>query len=127
MMSLRFFTATMVALSLSQPAAAQQLGGGASPDVSLVRVFLALLVCLAVAVLALFLLRRRFAKKPRSLLPRLTASGSRIRTIESRRVAPQADVCIVECDGTEYLLLIAAGGTLLLRQSALPLSSGEEG
>lgn len=96
---------------------AQQLGGGGAPDISLVRVFLALLVCLIVAVLAALLIRQRV--KGGGSLPlftRLGSTSSRIRLIETRRVAPQSDVCLVECDGQEYLLLLSPAGASVLRQ-----------
>ena len=105
---------------------AQQLGGGGAPDISLVRVFLALLVCLIVAVLAVWLLRQRI--KGGGTLPLFTRFGTtnaRIRLIETRRVAPQSDVCLVECDGQEYLLLLSPAGASVLRQGLVSESRDE--
>lgn len=105
------------ALSLSGAAHAQRLGGSASADISLVRVFLALLLCVIVAVLAIFLIRQRYGggRLP-SMFPRLAPGGSRLRLVEIRRIGPQSDLCLVQCDETEFLVLIAPGGALLLRE-----------
>jgi len=94
--------------------AAQRLGGGTSPEVSLVRVFLALLVCLIVASLAILLVRQRLRGGRLPIFTRLASTSGRIRLLESRRIAPQTDLCLVEVDGAEHLLLIAPGGTLPL-------------
>jgi flagellar biogenesis protein FliO len=110
-------------LPVAAAARAQQLGGAASPDVSVVRVFLALLVCLVIAVLAALLLRHRVRGRPGgSLLPRLASANSRIRLIESRRISPQSELVLFESDGTEYLLALGAGGILLLHEH--PAASG---
>jgi flagellar biogenesis protein FliO len=103
-------------LLLSSPAAAQQLGSASSADVSLVRVFLALFVCIVLAVLAILLVRYRLGGRVPAFLPRFAPGNARIRLIESRRISPQAEVSLVECDGTQYLMLIAAGGPLLLKE-----------
>jgi hypothetical protein len=109
----RFLIAT-AALALPAAAGAQQLGGGAAPDLSLVRVFLALLVCLVIAVLAVLFLRQRFSGKPPQFLERLRPSSARIRLVESRRISPQGELCIAEVDGEEFLLLLSPGGPLVL-------------
>jgi hypothetical protein len=109
----------MVLLVAPAAAQAQHLGGAASPDVSMTRVFLALLVCIVIACLAIVLIRYRLGGKIPSFLPRLQAAGVRIRLVESRRISPQAEVSLIECDGAQYLMLIAAGGTLLLAERPL--------
>ena len=98
----------------------------APPDVSLVRIFLALLVCLILASLAILLVRYRLNGKAPSFLPRLSSANVRIRLLESRRISSQAEVSLIECDGAEYLLILAPGGTMLLRESkAKPASDGK--
>lgn len=117
----------LAALLLISPAAAraQKLGGAASPDVSMTRVFLALFVCIILALLAILLIRYRFSGRLPSFLPRLQPTGARIRLIEARRISPQAEVSLIECDGTQYLLLVAQGGTLLLSERRdEPVSGG---
>jgi len=107
-------------------AEAQRLGTAPPADVSLVRVFLALLVCLIVAVLALFLIRQRMGGRPPALLMRLRAPSSRIRLVESRRIGMQAELCIARCDDEEYLLLLAPSGSVMLRHETVPAAGGED-
>lgn len=116
---------TLLLAAAPTAAGAQHLGGAGSPDVSLVRVMLALAVCLLVAALAVFLIRQRISGRPPALLFRFKSSAARIRVVESRRVGMQAELCIAQCDGEEYLLLLSQGGPLLLRQGAVPASLDE--
>jgi hypothetical protein len=101
-------------VALPASAQAQRLGAAPAGDVSLVRVFLALLVCVIAAVLAIFLLRNRISGSAPSFLSRIASDRARIRLVESRRISTQAEVSLVECDGAQYLLLVGAGGSLLL-------------
>ena len=119
-------SAAVAAILVPAAAEAQRLGGSAAPDVSLVRIFLALLVCLILASLAILLVRYRLNGKAPSFLPRLSSANVRIRLLESRRISSQAEVSLIECDGAEYLLILAPGGTMLLRESkAKPASDGK--
>lgn len=102
------------ALAMPESAGAQQLGGGAAPDISLVRVFLALLVSLVIAVLAVLVLKQRLGGRLPSFFSRIAPSTARIRLVESRRISTQGELCIAEVDGEEFLLLISPGGPLLL-------------
>jgi len=107
-------------IALSSAADAQQhLGGGAPADVSLVRVFLSLFVCLILAGLAILFIRQRYGGRLPAALTRIRSGVSRLRFVESRRIGAQADLCLVECDDQEYLLLMTPGGPLLLKQSAV--------
>ena len=107
------------------PAVAQHLGGGEAPDISFVRLFLALLFCVAIAGLAILLVRARLGGRVSTLLPRMASRG-RIRMVESRRISAQAEIALVDCDGTEYLLLLSAGGPLLLlAERASPANPGD--
>jgi hypothetical protein len=65
--------------------------------------------------------------KAPSFLPRLTPAQARIRLVESRRISAQAELSLVECDGSEYLLLLAAGGPLLLREAKAKTASKGQG
>jgi flagellar biogenesis protein FliO len=112
-------------LLLPSAATAQRLGGAASADVSLVRIFLALLFCLILAGLAILLLRQRLAGGRLGVLPRLQSAGQRIRLVESRRISPQAEVSLVDVDGAEYLLLLSAGGPLLLKAPPAKKARGQ--
>jgi len=100
-------------------ARAQQLGGGgASPDISMIRILAALLVCLAAAfALALVIRARKGAIRPlaKGWLSGAIAGSRRIAVVETRRATPYADICLVRCDGEEYLLLCGPSGQLVLR------------
>lgn len=100
-------------------AQAQQLGGGgASTDISIIRILAALLVCLAAAfALALVIKARRGGIRPlgKEWLPRAIAGSRRIEIVETRRATPYADICLVRCDGEEYLLLCGPSGQTVLR------------
>ncbi|HKC03553.1 MAG TPA: flagellar biosynthetic protein FliO [Sphingomicrobium sp.] len=115
----------LIGSALAGAAEAQRLGGAADADISLVRVFLALLFCLLIAGLAVFFLRQRYGGRSPSFLVRMKSSPSRIRVVESRRIGPQSDVTIVECDDREFLLLLSPGGPALLRER--PLEPAPEG
>lgn len=102
---------------------AQQLGGGGAPNISLVRVFLALLVCLIVAVLAVLLLRQKIKGGALPLFSKLGSTTPRIKLVETRRIAPQSDLCLVQCDREEYLLLIVPGGASVLNRTPVAAPS----
>lgn len=111
------------ALAAASPAAAQQLGGGNAPDISLVRVFLALFICLIIAFLAILLLRQRHGRPFPSWFGR-QAPRARISVLETRRIGPAADLSLIQCDDDEYLLLVTAGGPAVLRHR--PLSPSKD-
>lgn len=108
----------LAALPLAK-ASAQRLGGGASPNVSLIRVAAALLFCLTVAILAAIWLRRRDLPKRINGRPFATwAAGlrqeRRIEIIEARRLSVHADLCLARCDEIEYLLVCGPGETKVI-------------
>lgn len=102
-------------------AQAQQLGGGgAVPDISLVRMLAALVVCVAAAVGLALAIKGRKGGLPLRWPGRLAHSIARPRrivVIEARRVSAFADVCLIRCDQIEYLLLCGPSGQAILRQS----------
>jgi hypothetical protein len=94
---------------------AQQLGGGGSVQIPWVRIALVLIMCLAVLGIALVVMRRK--SLPAGLADKLRkglGANGRIRAIESRRISPHADLCLVCCDDIEYLLVCTAGSVELL-------------
>jgi len=106
-------------LQAASPAHAQHLAGGASPDVSIVRIVAALAISLLAAA-ALVLKQRRFPmhKGPRQMLAALAdgfARERRIDVIEARRISVHADVCLVRCDAEEFLILSSSAGSTVLR------------
>jgi hypothetical protein len=105
------------------PATAQRLGGGAGAvDVSPARVMAALVVCVAAAFALAVLLRAR--NGDHAPMWRRWRGGwgasSRIRVIETRRAGVHADVCLVECDGDQYLLLCGPSVQTVLRAPERP-------
>lgn len=111
-------------------AKAQQLGGGgATVDVSIVRIFAALLLCLAAAFgLALVIRARKGGVLARRMgwFSGAMAGSRRIKIVETRRATPFADICLVQCDGDEYLLLCGPSGQTILRSPDGPGREAEE-
>lgn len=101
---------------LTGPAAAQHLGRAADDDVSMWRVFAALLLCLMLAVGGAFVLRMRFGTG--QILPLITKQSRRLKLIESLRLGQQSDLCIVICDGRELLVSVSPHGVQLLADLA---------
>ena len=113
------------------PAHAQHLGGGVGPDVSLIRILAAFLLCGAAAVALALVVRQRAGGSKRSarlsltrLFPTGLTGARRIDVIEARRISLHADLCLVRCDGTEYLLLCGASGHEILARQDMPSTSG---
>jgi flagellar biogenesis protein FliO len=105
-----------VSLTISSAADAQRLGGAADTDISMVRIFLTLFFCLIVAAFAVFLIRQRYGGRMPAMFTRIGSTTARLRLIESRRIAPQSDLCLIECDDREFLLLISPGNALVLKE-----------
>jgi hypothetical protein len=100
-------------------AAAQQLGGGARPEISIIRVVAALILCLAAAFAAILLLRRRGALPGWLGSTRFGGAAAvkpRMMVIESRRLSPHADLWLVRCDAVDYLILCGTTQAQLLSQ-----------
>lgn len=101
--------------------AAPQIGLHEGPDLNLVRLGAAFLLCCGIAMAAALLMKRfgprgaagvRFAGWPRR-------SSSGLTIVEARRVSVHADVCRLAYDGREYLVVVSAGSTTLLAEKAL--------
>lgn len=101
---------------ISQPAFAQLT---ANPDdsISLWRVGGALILCLALAIVAAFLLRSRGVGE---LAFAPTRRTRRLRLQESLRVSPQVQLALVLCDDREMLISTSSSGAQLI--SLLPAS-----
>jgi flagellar biogenesis protein FliO len=110
-----------VVLLCAVPAYAQRLGQAPDDDISFVRVFAALLLCLAIAVGAAFALRARYSVGlPFQLNFR---KANRLQLIENLRVGPLANLCIVKCDDQELLVEVSQQGSSILRQLSPPNSA----
>lgn len=94
-----------------------RLGGGGELGISLGRILAALLVCLVVAFLAILLIRQKTGKADlAAIFSRLELRSRAIEVVETRRLSPHADVCLVRHAGHEYLLLLQAGNARILRE-----------
>lgn len=120
----------MVALS-STSASAQQLGGAGTPDLSIVRFLAALFLCFAAALgMALFLRSRQGRQAmPKGLrLATLLRGSGRIEVLESRRVSPHADLCLLRCDDIEYVLLCSpTSAQVLSSKTVKPQAAASDG
>lgn len=110
-------------LTIAAPAFASggRLGGGGALNVSLTRIVLALVLCTMMALLLALLIRKNGGKFDlkalRAMVVRLPAAARRIEVIETRRVSQHADICLMRCDGREYLILCAANQQTVLRET----------
>lgn len=97
-----------------------RLGGGGGLDLSLTRIVISLLLCLALAGSLIVLLKRNGGRLNVGMLRGLVAKGlpaeQRIRVIESRRISAHADLCLIRCDDIEYVVLSSAQQQQLLRE-----------
>lgn len=99
----------LCAAAAGAPAWTQTLGGAQSSDVSIWRVVFAFVACVAVAVVAAFLLRARMTG--RLDLPKFVFVASRrLILVERLRLGTQHDLCLVTIDGEEYLIGLSPTG-----------------
>ena len=92
---------------------AQHLGQGGDDSIPLWRVVAALAVCAGVAVAAALIMKHRM--QGGIALFRTSRAGPRLAMIESLRLRPQTDLCIVSCDTDQFLIAISPQGVHLLR------------
>ena len=104
-----------------------RLGGGQPLEVSLGRIVAALVICIIIAVLAALLIRQRAGKLDLyALFGRLQSRPRSIEVVETRRLSPNADICVVRHSGREYLLLLLAGDARILsEQPVAPQAEAE--
>lgn len=101
---------------------AARLGGGEDLHVSLWRIVVALLVAILIVVLAALLIRQRGGKFDLAAFAgRMRLKTSDINVVETRRLSPHADLCLIRHRDREYLLLLGAGhGRILNRADLAP-------
>lgn len=113
--------AAAAALGAAPALAGGRLGGGEPLDVSLGRIVAALVICLIVAFLAVLLVRQRSGKVDLAAwFSRLEVRKRAIQVVETRRLSPHADICVVHHDEREYLLLLMASDARVLRERPAP-------
>ena len=89
--------------------AAQQLAQGDGIDVSIGRVVISLLFCIALAAGGIFALRR---KLPASTMFKRLETG-RLKLVDQILLGPQRGVYLIALDGKEYLALFSQQGVSL--------------
>lgn len=93
------------------------LGGATAPAVPVARITLAFVACVAVAAVAILLIRARLQGRPlRNPLASFARSNGAIDVREVRRLSMHAELGLVRHAGREYLLLVQASGAMLLRE-----------
>lgn len=131
--SVPFWSSLALAILLAWPAAAQTLGQGGGTEVHWWRVVGAFIVCVALALGAAFALRRRlnlgaapslFGPSFLGMAPKLfgTPPPRRLLLVESLRLTHQVDVCLVRCDGQDFLLAVSQAGVVSVAGGPLPLA-----
>lgn len=116
---LRLLAGTLFLLAAPALAARPDLAGGEALGVSLGRIVTALVICTVVALLAALVIRQRQGRQDlRSLIGGFRASGTTIQVLESRRLTPTADICLVRQGGEEFLILLGPGQARVLRRRA---------
>lgn len=112
------------ALLAGAPALAQRLGQGTDSEVPIWRVLGALAFCLVLAAAAAILLKRRLAGPGRAVFGR----ARRLQLVESLRLSHQVDLCVVSCDGAEFLLAATPHGATLIDRDLPPAApAGDAG
>lgn len=104
------------------------LGGGESIDLPVGRLVFGLILSITLAWGAALLVRRAQRGSSRSGLSFWKLSdrtGQRVRILETRRAAQNAEICLVACDEREYLIAFCNGHAVILRESTA-LSSGQD-
>jgi hypothetical protein len=103
-------------------AQAQSLGGAPDFEFPILRLVLGLLLCALVAIVAALMLKRFMH---RGSMPRLEkwsdlvrAPARRIRVLETHRVSPHGDVCMLTCGGREYLIVLSPAGATVIHDTA---------
>jgi flagellar biogenesis protein FliO len=127
--------------AFAAPAAAQILGRARDTDVPAWRVLGALVLCLALAVGAAFALRARL--RAGAYVPKgfgggaqllevfrrggLTAAKGprRLQLVESVRLNPQVEVCLLRFDGKELLVAATPQGESMLTEAQAATTSAE--
>lgn len=123
---LRRAVAFAVVLLLTAPAAARdgrlttgRLSTGDPIDVSVGRIVVAFIFVVVIAGLAALLIRQRSGKIDlATLFSRVELRRRAIHVVETRRLSPHADICVVRHEGREYLLLLQAGNARVLREES---------
>ena len=112
--------AMLPAILVHTPLAAQQLAQGGGVEISVWRVVVSFLFCIALATGAIFALRR---KLPTSTLFK-RVGADRLKLVEQISLGPQRGIYLIELDGKEYLALFSQQGASLTPTGEVPTAAG---
>ncbi|PVM82838.1 flagellar biosynthetic protein FliO [Caulobacter radicis] len=114
---------TALLWAASGPAIAQKLGQATSTgEVSIWRVLGALVLCLTLAVAGAYALRHRLrGSGAPSLAKAFSSADRRLKLVETVRLSHQTDICLMRCDGADFVVAATAHGVVLLSK---PLDHG---
>ena len=102
-----------------------RLGGGSAIDIPVGRIVVAFLICVAIAFLAILLIRQRMGRGDLGgWLRRMSARSSAIDIVEVRRLSVQSEIGLVRHDGREYLLLLQGNSSRVLREQEVADETG---
>ena len=112
---------TSVPAALAARPAGSLAGGAGTVEIDYVRVLLALVLCLALAVLILWWLKRQSGQRLAAALGQ--RRGQSVRVVERARLSPRAMLHVVEFDGQRVLVATDNNGVFRIAQGGLPESS----
>lgn len=118
-------TVFLVSILLAQQAAAETALGGASDiQLPLVRLFLGLVLCVVVALLAALAFKRikgdgRIPSFGSFLRSTSNAVEPQVRVCESQRLSPQVELVRLNWAGSDYLVVITAGAASVVDKRAV--------
>jgi hypothetical protein len=117
--------AVVIAAAGAAGARTSHLGGGGAVDVSLGRIVISFVICVIVALLAVLLIRQRSGRIDLAgFFARFEPKARAIDIVETRRLSPHADICLVRQGGREYLLVLQQANVAVLRDE--PLADEQE-
>ena len=90
--------------------ATPHLASGVDDDISIWRVVAGLVICVGLAVAGAFVLRARNGVTGTML----RARTRRLQVVEVARIGRQVDLCIVNCDGREWILATSPHGAVVV-------------
>lgn len=104
-------------LVLAAAGQAGRIGVADAPGIPWLRIFVALLVCIGIAIAAVFLLRQIVRRGKLGMINSKfgrIANGTDIEILESRRASIHGHICLIHCRGHAYLIAMTAGGASLI-------------
>lgn len=92
-----------------EPLLAQRLGQGEDPGISLLRIFGALLLCLALGMAAILVIRARTGGRLPQFVKWKVRDDARLKLVESVRAGPGTNAALVRVDEHEFLVISNQG------------------